>query len=406
MKIMFINSVVDFGSTGRIVRALANEFKKNGHQVKIAYGRNEMKGAPDAVFIGNRWSTYFHVGMTRLFGNAGLHSKKSSERLIQEIKVFQPDLIHIHNLHGYYLHVPYLMEFLKTYPAKYVWTLHDAWSISGGTANFNYLGCEKWEDGCVITKDPRDYPAAYVFPNQERNFAWKKKYFSDIPNLSLVSPSHWLKNLCNESFLRQYEHEVIPNGIDLNRFRIKKDFENKFPHLQDKFIILGVASYWGKSKGLDHFIELAQKLDNDARIILIGLDEKNKRKLDPKIIAIPRTNDLEELVDYYNLADVFMNPTLDDNFPTTNLEALACGTPVITFNTGGSPEAIDESTGIVTKEKTADALRSAIDRLQAMDIKSENCRERAESLYSKELFSQRYMKLFLEKTDGRIGERK
>ena len=309
MRIMFINSVVDYGSTGRIVRDIANVLKSQGHTVKIAYGRHEKEGAEDAVFIGDQWSTYFHVLMTRLFGNAGLHSKKSTNRLIAEIKEFQPDIIHLHNLHGYYIHVPMLMKFLKTYPAKYVWTLHDAWAISGGTAHFNYLGCEKWDDGCVITKDPKDYPAAWLFPNQKRNFKWKKDTFSHIPNLTLVSPSNWLKNLCDQSYLKQYEHIVIPNGIDLETFKIKDVPSKLTTEFHDKFVILGVASVWEKRKGLDYFVELSEKLDDNYCIVLIGVDDKLAKSLPKNIKAIKRTNNIGELADYYNLADVFVNDT-------------------------------------------------------------------------------------------------
>lgn len=394
MRIMFINSVVDYGSTGRIVRDIANVLKRQGHTVKIAYGRHELEDAEDAVFIGNQWSTYFHVLMTRLFGNAGLHSKKSTNHLINEIKDFQPDIIHLHNLHGYYIQVPMLMEFLKTYPAKYVWTLHDAWAISGGTAHFNYLGCEKWDDGCVITKDPKDYPGAWIFPNQKRNFNWKKESFSNIANLTLVSPSHWLQELCDQSYLKQYEHIVIPNGIDLETFKIKEVSSKLKKEFQDKFVILGVASVWEKRKGLDYFIELSQKLNDDYCVLLIGVDDKLAHSLPKNIKSIKRTNNVEELADYYNIADVFVNPTLDDNFPTTNLESLACGTPVITFDTGGSSEAIDDKTGLVTKAKNVESLYSAIKLLQNQGINKNECRQRAENYYSKEKFSKEYLELF------------
>lgn len=337
MKVLFVNSVCDYGSTGKIVRDLANGLKKEGHEVLICYGRHQAKEDTDTFYIGDKLTTYSHVFMTRVFNRHGLHSNRATQKLIEKIETFNPDVIHLHNLHGYYLNVEMLFEALKTFKGKIYWTFHDCWPISGSSAYFDYHGCKTWDEGCVECNSTRDYPEALVFKRQKKNFLWKKKAFSGLDNLTLVTPSYWLKELLAKSFLAQYPCEVIHNGINTDLFKPTYDAELTKKY-ENKRVLLGVASIWEQRKGLNDFIKLSTMLSDNYKIVLIGLTEEQKKSLPTAIDGVLRTDSAEQLAAYYTLSHRFINPTYEDNYPTTNIEALCCHTPVIAYDTGGNKE--------------------------------------------------------------------
>lgn len=337
MKVLFVNSVCDYGSTGKIVRDLANGLKKEGHEVLICYGRHQAKEDTDTFYIGDKLTTYSHVFMTRVFNRHGLHSNRATQKLIEKIETFNPDVIHLHNLHGYYLNVEMLFEALKTFKGKIYWTFHDCWPISGSSAYFDYHGCKTWDEGCVECNSTRDYPEALVFKRQKKNFLWKKKAFSELDNLTLVTPSYWLKELLAKSFLAQYPCEVIHNGINTNLFKPTYDAELTKKY-ENKLVLLGVASIWEQRKGLNDFIKLSTMISDNYKIVLIGLTEEQKKSLPTAIDGVLRTDSAEQLAAYYTLSHRFINPTYEDNYPTTNIEALCCHTPVIAYDTGGNKE--------------------------------------------------------------------
>ncbi|MCG4457217.1 glycosyltransferase [Erysipelothrix rhusiopathiae] len=337
MKVLFVNSVCDYGSTGKIVRDLANGLKKEGHEVLICYGRHQAKEDTDTFYIGDKLTTYSHVFMTRVFNRNGLHSNRATQKLIEKIETFNPDVIHLHNLHGYYLNVEMLFEALKTFKGKIYWTFHDCWPISGSSAYFDYHGCKTWDEGCVECNSTRDYPEALVFKRQKKNFLWKKKAFSGLDNLTLVTPSYWLKELLAKSFLAQYPCEVIHNGINTNLFKPTYDAELTKKY-ENKLVLLGVASIWEQRKGLNDFIKLSTMISDNYKIVLIGLTEEQKKSLPTAIDGVLRTDSAEQLAAYYTLSHRFINPTYEDNYPTTNIEALCCHTPVIAYDTGGNKE--------------------------------------------------------------------
>lgn len=337
MKVLFVNSVCDYGSTGKIVRDLANGLKKEGHEVLICYGRHQAKEDTDTFYIGDKLTTYSHVFMTRVFNRHGLHSNRATQKLIEKIETFNPDVIHLHNLHGYYLNVEMLFEALKTFKGKIYWTFHDCWPISGSSAYFDYHGCKTWDEGCVECNSTRDYPEALVFKRQKKNFLWKKKAFSGLDNLTLVTPSYWLKELLAKSFLAQYPCEVIHNGINTNLFKPTYDAELTKKY-ENKLVLLGVASIWEQRKGLNDFIKLSTMISDNYKIVLIGLTEEQKKSLPTAIDGVLRTDSAEQLAAYYTLSHRFINPTYEDNYPTTNIEALSCHTPVIAYDTGGNKE--------------------------------------------------------------------
>lgn len=370
MKVLQINSVCGIGSTGRIATDLSDVMKEEGIENSIIYGRET---APDNYLtfkIGSTIDNYIHVGMTRLFDLHGYGSTGPTKKAVQYIRDYAPDVIHLHNIHGYYLNIAVLFHALAEFDIPVVWTLHDCWAFSGHSA---YIDVD--ENGNLPLKmmsneEKKDYPATLFVDRFEKNYQHKERLFTSIKNLTLVTPSHWLADLTRKSFLKKYDVKVIHNGIDLSVFTAGNQASKE---ATAKKIVLGVASIWERRKGINFFNDLADKLDDSYEIVLIG-DTRNQ-ELNSKITHIQRTHNIGELVEWYQRAEVFVNPTLEDNFPTTNIESLACGTPVITFETGGSPEALTLETGIVVKEKNADALVEAIHQIDKASMTADCVRQ-------------------------------
>lgn len=343
VKVLMINSVCGVGSTGRICTDIADMLIAQGHECKIAYGRKIVpeKYKEIAYRIGSDFGVKVNGVKARLFDNEGFNARSATKKLIKWIKHYNPDVIHLHNLHGYYLNVKLLFNYLKTCGKKVVWTLHDCWSFTGHCAYFDCPHCDKWQTECGKCIRAKDYPKA-IFSHAKRNFKRKKQIFCGVPNLTIVTPSKWLAELVKQSFLKEYPVQVINNGIDLTVFKpTASDFREKHG-LQNKKVILGVANVWEKRKGFDDFLELAKLISDDYRIVLVGVSDEQLKKLPPKVIGIKRTNSATELAQIYTAADVLFNPTYEDNYPTVNLEAQACGTPVITYPTGGSVESVPD----------------------------------------------------------------
>ena len=341
MKILMINVCCGTGSTGRICTDLADMLIEQGHECKIAYGRDEVpeKYHNIAVKIGTSFGVYCNALKARLLDNEGFNATKATKNFIKWVKEYDPDIIHLHNLHGYYLNVKILFEYLKTCGKKIIWTLHDCWAFTGHCSYFDCPHCDRWKTECGQCARVKDYPKTF-FSHAKRNFRRKKDLFCGVPNLTIVTPSKWLAGLVKESFLKDYNVEVVNNGIDQNVFKpTESNFREKYG-LVGKKIILGVASVWSERKGLNDFIKLADLIDSDTSIVLVGVNKKQKKLLPKNIVAIERTNNAKELAEIYTAADVFFNPTYEDNYPTVNLEAQACGTTVVTYATGGSPESV------------------------------------------------------------------
>jgi len=343
VKVLLINSVCGIGSTGRICTDLARQFEKEGHDVKIAYGRSSF--VPEqykkyAVRIGTDFDVKLHALQTRLFDTHGFGSKRATKKFLTWAEEYNPDMIWLHNIHGYYINVEMLFKWLKSRPQTQIkWTLHDCWAFTGHCSYFTMANCNKWKTQCEHCPQIRRYPAA-LCDNSRNNFLRKKSTFTGVKNMKLITPSKWLANLVKQSFLKEYPIEVVYNSIDTNVFKPTfSDFRQKY-NLQNKKIILGVASVWDARKGLQDFIKLAQTLEDKYVIVLVGLTDKQIKILPQNCIGIKRTNNLQELAGIYTAADVFFNPTYEDNYPTVNLEAQACGTPVVTYDTGGAKETI------------------------------------------------------------------
>ena len=389
MKVLMINSVCGIKSTGRIATDLADMLTEKGHMVKIAYGREEIpeKYKEYAVRIGNEWDVRLHALEARLFDNAGFGSKKATLKFLEWVREFAPDIIHLHNLHGYYINVELLFKFLKEYKKPVIWTLHDCWAFTGHCAHFDLCKCYKWKTECHKCPQKKEYPASILLDNSRKNYRNKKKAFQGVDNMVIVTPSDWLSDLVKESFLREYETRVINNGIDLALFKpTEGGFREKYK-LENKIIVLGVASAWGVKKGLVDFIELRKQLDRRYEIVLVGVSEEDKNILPNGVLGITRTNSVKELAEIYTAADIFLNLTYEDNYPTVNLEAQACGTPVITYRTGGSVESVPE-------EQVANQgdLKSVVELI----VKYEGKKTSVQSFYDKNVAFEEYIELYEE----------
>lgn len=397
MRVLQINSVCGIGSTGRIATDIHAILKEQGHESYIAYGRGNAINCDSAIRIGNKYDNYSHVLKTRIFDKHGFGSKRATKEFIAKVKELDPDVIHLHNIHGYYINVEILFEYLKEANKPAVWTLHDCWSFTGHCTNFEYTGCECWKiDGDHKCIQKRSYPKSLLFNNSKNNYERKKRAFTGVENLTIVTPSKWLAGLVEESFLGEYPIKVINNGIDLKVFKpVKNDIREKY-NIGNKFIILGVANVWNQSKGYDYFIQLSRQLKHDEVIIMVGLNEGQIKKIPQNIIGIPRTKNVKELAEIYSSANVFVNPTLEDNFPTTNLEALACGVPIITFATGGSVESVVDGCGFVVEKENVKGIENAINQIKSSNrlIYHNNCLNRANEFYDKNIKIKEYIKLY------------
>lgn len=387
MKVLQINTAVNTGSTGRIAEEIGQAVIAAGHTSYIAYGRTSGKSHSHTIKIGSAFNQKIHGLQTRIFDNHGFASATATKRLVDEINCINPDIIHLHNLHGYYLHVGVLFEYLKEANKPVVWTLHDCWPFTGHCCYFDFVQCNKWKTHCEKCPLKKKYPESLVFDNSYKNFDIKKELFNGVQNLTMVTPSKWLSKLLQESFLHKYPVSVIHNGIDLSVFRPLADAElsiRKKLNIGNGAVILGVASVWDRRKGLKDFIELSEKIQQADRIVLLGLTKEQQEGLPQNIIAVERTENLAEMVQLYNLATVFVNPTWVDNFPTTNIEALACGTPVITYDTGGSVEAVNNQTGLVVEKGNIEGLLNAIETVKqnGKNFFVAACRARAQALFN------------------------
>jgi glycosyltransferase involved in cell wall biosynthesis len=397
VKILQINTTVNSGSTGRIAEDIGRTLLSNGHQSYIAFGRGNQNSYSQKIKIGSGIDVNFHAIKTLITDRHGFGSKKATEQLIKEIELVNPDVIGLHNIHGYYLNIVILFNYIKEKKIPVVWTFHDCWPFTGHCTYFDSVQCEKWKTHCHSCPKTSKYPKSIGFDASFKNFKDKKRIFNQVNNVHIVTPSKWLKELVEQSFLN-HPVSCIHNGIDLSQFKFSSNGKSlkKRMKLNSRKIILGVANTWDERKGLLEFINLSKVLDETFQIILIGLSKNQIKNLPPNILGFKRTKNLDELVEYYSASDIFINPTFQDNFPTTNLEALACGTPVVTYNTGGSVEAIDNETGIIVEKSDVMSLKDAIYNILNSDDKftREKCRKRAVKLFDKNDRYYDYLQLY------------
>lgn len=365
MRVLQITAFSGWGCTGRIALGIHNTLSEQGHESAIAWGRTNTAPANVKTFrIGNKLDQQVHGLYTRITDKCGFGSKGVTKKFLKQIDEYNPDLIQLHILHGYYINLEVLFNYLKEKKTPVVWTFHDCWAFTGHCPYFDLIGCEKWKTGCYECPQKWHHPTSWLMDNSKWNWKKKKELFTALDNLTIVTPSKWLAGLVKESFLKDCRVEVINNGININNFTPTAGTFRKDYHLEDKKIVLGVSSTWCKSKGIDDFIELSKILPDDYKIVLVGLNKEQLAKLPKQILGIERTDSVRQLAEIYTAADVFVNPTYEDNYPTTNLEALACKTPVITYKTGGSVEIVEKTRyGAVVKQGDIKDLKKQIAKI-------------------------------------------
>ena len=363
MKILIVNSVFGTGSTGRICAEMAVDFEQQGNEVRIAYGRNSTvpEQWKEKIYrIGNDRDVRFHGIYTRLTDRHGLASRNATKRFLRWAENFDPDVLWLHNLHGYYLNYELLFDWIKTKPqVKVNWMLHDCWSFTGHCAYFSAANCEKWKVECKECPLKQEYPKSLLFDRSRENYHRKKKSFRGVQQMELTVPSHWLERLVQDSFLKDYPITVCPHTVDRTVFHpTPGDFRERY-RLTNKKVILGVANVWEKRKGLEDFLKLAERLPENYLIVLIGLSEKQRRDLPGNVLGLSRTDSPEELAEIYTAADVYVNPSVEETFGLTGLEAAACGTKTICYK-GTACEEVAESTEGVAVERDTEELLAAI----------------------------------------------
>lgn len=365
MRVLFINAVCGTGSTGKICVDLAQKYENEGNIVKIAYGRTAY--VPEiykkyAVRIGNDFDVKLHALQTRMFDNHGFASKRATKKFLKWADEYKPELLWLHNLHGYYINIELLFKWIKNHPDMQVkWTLHDCWAFTGHCVHFSAVGCKKWKTHCYKCAQKKQYPTSLFYDRSYKNYELKKSLFTGIKNLEIITPSNWLANLVKQSFLKDYPVKVVYNKIDTNIFKpTASDFRKRYG-LENKFIILGVANVWNKRKGLEDFIELSKKLDDNYKIVLVGLNTKQIKKMPVNILGLEKTVNLENLVKIYSAADIYINLSKEETFGMTTIEALNCGTKVIVYKSTACEEVIGKNG--VAVEQNINAVRNAIIKL-------------------------------------------
>lgn len=368
MKLVGINTVCN-GSTGKIMGDIQRTANKEGFETISFYGRRKGYNDLKCEKIGGFFSFWYHVFLTTVFDMQGHGSYFKTKELVKRLKEENPDIIHLHNIHGYYINYKVLFKYLKNeYKGKLFWTFHDCLPFTGHCAYFTLENCNKWKTQCRKCPNKKKYPVSLFMDRSYKNYLEKKELFTNLNNLTIITPSDWLNKLVKQSFLKDYEVITINNGINLDLFKEDKDLSilEKY-NIPNKKIILGVANVWEERKGLNDFIDLSKQISDEYIIVLVGLSNKQINKLSKykNIVGIERTENQQELVKLYSCSHVLVNPTYEDNYPTVNLEAIACNTPVITYPTGGCIEQVTKETGIISNKNN---LLDDINKIKDLDF--------------------------------------
>lgn len=399
MKVLAINSV-PYGSTAKIMIGIGKCCEKSQSDIHYftatGFSTHSLKEMPsNNIIIGGGFSKLLHILLSKLTGYNGCYSILSTYLFLKKVNKIKPDCIHLHNLHGWYINVPMLFNYIKKKSIPVIWTLHDSWAFTGQCPYFTMVGCDKWKEGCFkCVQYKRCYPSSLI-DNTKKMWTIKKKWFNGVKKLTIVTPSTWLLTMVKQSFLKEYPITVIYNGIDLSKFKPTDSSIREKLHIEaNQKMILGVALDWTVYKGIDIFVKLSRELDNNYyKIILVGCNDEVAKKLPSNIHVIKRTESQEELAALYSAADVFVNPTREEVLGLTNIEALACGTPVVSFNTGGCSETFDTYTGIAVERDNVNELIKAIENICKREYVDKKCVERATYFDEIEKY-QDYIKLY------------
>lgn len=385
-----INVTCNWGSTGRIAEEIGQVAISQGWRSYIAYGRGKPMSQSHLIRIGNDKDMYEHVMESRLLDNHGLASRGVTRKLIRQIEEIHPDVIHLHNIHGYFINYEILFDYLAKSGIPVVWTLHDCWTFTGHCAYFSFHGCYQWREGeCNHCKYKTSYPASFLLNCAHRNFLAKKKTFTSAKNVTIVPVSHWLEGLVRQSFLQYHQVKTINNGVNIHIFRPKENSEDvrKKLGIKQPYMLIGVASVWDARKGIYDFMKLRKVLPFDEyAIVLVGVDDRLAKSLPNDVVVVKRTNDVDELADIYSAADIVLNLSYQETFGMTTVEGFACGTPGVVYNATASPELMSPDTGMVINQGDIPSLASAVEKIchEGKEHYSAACRQRAIHYYNKD----------------------
>lgn len=398
-KILFINSSVNHGSTGRIVEQLGQMMTSQGWECRAVTGARYFHESSMPLYkMGGKMSEELHAIESMALDRHGLGSYFQTKSLVRKIEEYNPDIIHLHQIHGYYLNYEVLFDYLARAGKPVVWTIHDCWPMTGHCSHFTAANCYKWKSGCFDCPRLDNYPKSYT-DNSRKNYALKKQLFTSIENMTLTPVSNWLGGVVKESFLSKYPVKVIQNGIDLKVFYPRKGVQQKIRekyNLGDKYVILGVATGWNKDNGYYDFQELQKMLGKDYAVVLLGANEKQIAEMPEGMVGIKKTDNLEELAELYSTPDIFVNGSFEETFGLVIAEAMACGTPVVVYNATACPEIVTDKTGFVVPVKDLGAIKSAIENYRTMDsaIYMKNCVEYATAHFDKNEKYKQYSRLY------------
>lgn len=393
MKILQINAVYGILSTGITTKQLSDYLTSNSIENEVVYGLHEQKGS-GAFFIGGKLRRRVDQILSRFFKLNGYFSFLSTIKALRYINSCKPDIIHLRNLHEYYINIPLLLNYIHRKKIAVVITLHDCFFFTGYCPYYTINNCNKWKTGCS--------KCGYYNLNVERMFSDKYKYLSKIERLAVVGVSDWVTNEARQSKILGNAKVItrIYNWIDLNLFKpcegtIVNDLKRMYK-IENRFVILCVSAVWSKRKRLDDVLSVAEKLGDDYRIILIG-DINETVNLPANIISIPIQYEIKELVKFYSVADVFMHLSLEETFGKVTAESLACGTPAIVYNSTASPELVSEGCGIVINEVgDIDSIIQAIKEIKGKGkfFYSNNCRQYAVRNFNMKNNAKSYLEIY------------
>lgn len=403
-KLLQINVTANLGSTGKITEQINRIAQRLGWETFIAYGRNCNPSQSCLILVGNTFQVYEHYVERVLFDNDGLASRVATHKLIEKVKMIRPDIIHLHNIHDHWLNYRILFKYLNTLDVPIIWTQHDCWSFTGDCGHFSQLACRQWISGCSKSCPYRDGQIMRKFINKADNhYKLKKELFTAIKNLTLVPVSHWLEGVLRQSFLKDKPIKTILNGVDVNVFKPIDDVQGTLRKygLEDVRYVVGVATAWSERKGFKVYCQLASRMPEGVKIVLVGLNEKQQQEAELfGIIGIPRTENVGELVALYNGASIVMNLSYEETFGLTTVEGFACGTPSIVYNATASPELVTPETGIVCEPGDIEGVTEAVKELLSKEKPVEACRKRAVEYYDKNDRYQEYVELYEELVKG------
>ena len=400
MKVFFINSFFSVGGPPHIVNGICDALEKNGDDYLLAAAREKAIPGMKTIKIGNDICIYSAALQSRIFDNEGFSSKRATKKLINIINEYKPDIIHLHNLHGYYINVEILFSYLKHISIPVVWTLHDCWAMTGHCCHFSYIKCNKWiNDGCNHCPQKKEYPSSLIIDNSAANYRRKKATFVGVENLTITVVSQWLKSIVMKSFLKGYPIEVIYNGINNDVFyhrETKNHIERFILNMQiEKKIILGVAQNWGERKGLNDFLKLSRIISEDYTIILIGITREHIQNEYANIYCIEKTTDQNELAEWYSIATVFLNLSYEETFGLVTAEALSCQTPVVVYDSTATSEIVKNGyNGFVVEPGNINSVWDSIQRIHTID--KQNCK----CDYTESIMKNNYLNLYKKLNGG------